>query len=326
MKSSMRVPILLTAAALFLQHAGAAPLSDADREALLDNLEKIRESADFKVNSQINVALTAYRSAVGSADTAIALYLNCMEKTNFEERNKKPADFRDWKRKQSEQLSDAGTRLALRHQLQWLILTVRAAQDKDDAHIKLAGEARDILNSTMRDLPKMRHQENILGQDVMSSVFARAYDINHLKAEGWPGSPIALGAIYEQIIFPPLRRTGNVSALRDAWVARIQQEGALVEAASGDGKRSLNTPTTSPELDRFNDQTKPQLQWQMEVDLYQSGDQSGAAVRMLAHLQKNLAHPAARQWGEQFKNLLKPAAAPPPAGDPVPSDTAVVAP
>jgi hypothetical protein len=59
-------------------------------------------------------------------------------------------------------------------------------------------------------------------------------------------------------------------------------------------------------------ETVPKLQWEMEVDLYNSGDERGAAVRMLAHIEKNIAHPSAREWGEQFKTLLKPKAAPAP--------------
>jgi hypothetical protein len=56
----------------------------------------------------------------------------------------------------------------------------------------------------------------------------------------------------------------------------------------------------------------------MELDLFRNGDESGAAVRMLAHLEKYLAHPSARDWGKQFEALLKPAVAanPEEPGDP----------
>ncbi len=302
----MRVPILFIVTALACQSVPAASLSDADREALLDNLEKIRESADTKVDSRLRLALAAYKSAAGSDDAAIDLYLNCMEKVNFEERNKKASDFREWKRKQSEKLSDAGMRLALRHQLQWLILTLQAAPEKAD-RTKLAADAREALQSTFRDLPKMRGQNELLSQSVLGSPFALAYDVNTVKVRNWPVSPIAIQSIYEELLFPLLRGPRTDAALREAWLQRIQQEGMLIEAA-GEEKRGLAGAVQSPEMTRFLETTKPQLEWQMEVDLFQSGDQSGAALRMLAHLQKYIGHPAAREWGNQFKTLLKPEA------------------
>jgi hypothetical protein len=64
----------------------------------------------------------------------------------------------------------------------------------------------------------------------------------------------------------------------------------------------------SPAYEKFLAETQPSLQWEMETDLFRHGDESGAAVRMLAHLEKNLSHPAAREWGKQFEALLKPAA------------------
>ena len=53
-------------------------------------------------------------------------------------------------------------------------------------------------------------------------------------------------------------------------------------------------------------ETLPELQWQMEMDLFRNGDEGGAAMRMLAHIEKHLNHKSAREWGEQFKNLLSP--------------------
>jgi len=46
----------------------------------------------------------------------------------------------------------------------------------------------------------------------------------------------------------------------------------------------------------------------MEVDLFRNGDQSGAAARMMNHLEKYIAHPSAREWAKQFEVLLKPVA------------------
>ena len=74
----------------------------------------------------------------------------------------------------------------------------------------------------------------------------------------------------------------------------------------------------SPAYEKFLIETQPKLQWDMEIDLFRNGDESGAAVRMLAHLEKHLTHPSAREWGKEFEELLKPVDAenPPKSGSP----------
>ena len=311
----MRVPVLLVCTALCLNNARAETLSDADRESLLENLEKLRESANSKVDARFRIALAAYREAIGSDDAAISLYLNCMEKVNFEDQQKKSADFREWKRNEAEKLSDSGLRLALRHQLRWLVLTLQAASEKAD-HAKLAVEAQEIVDSIFRESEKLKNQEAILSQAVTSSVFARAYDINSEKLEKWPLSPIQLDQLYDQVLLPPYRKSSRLAALRATWIKRIQQEGTKIEHWSGNDRNpkeekriGMASGMQSPAYEKFLAETQPSLQWEMETDLFRNGDESGAALRMLAHLEKNLSHPAAREWGKQFEALLKPVAA-----------------
>jgi hypothetical protein len=175
MTPPMRVHVLLLCAALSLNSARAEILTDADRETLLENLEKLRESANSKVDAKFRVALAAFREAIASDDAAISLYLNCMEKVNFEDQQKKSADFREWKRNEADKLADPGLRLALRQQLRWLVLTLQAASEKAD-RAKLAVEAQEIVDSISRDPAKLKNQEAVLNQAVTSSVFARAYE------------------------------------------------------------------------------------------------------------------------------------------------------
>jgi hypothetical protein len=329
MKFPMRVPILLAASVFTLTSARAETLSDADRETLLENLEKLRDAADGKVDARFRVALSAFRNAIGSDDAAIDLYLNCMEKVNFEEQHRKAADFREWRRKEAEKLSDPGLRLALRHQLRWLMITLQAASDKNN-RAKFTGDVQEIVDAIMRDAEKMKNQEDLLGQSVIGSVFARAYDINSVKIEDWPLSPIQLDAIYDEILFPPLRRPARVSELRAAWIRRIQQESTRMEHWGG-GKRGQDRENQrigtvdalqSPEYTKFLEEDIPKLQWEMETDLFRSGDESGASVRMLAHLEKYIAHASAREWSDQFQRLLKPEVAVP--TPPAPAETGAV--
>lgn len=303
----MRVPILLFCASIMSVTVSGEVLTDADREALLDNLDKIQETADSKVDSKYRVALVAYRNAMNSDDAAIELYLNCMERVNFEEEQKKSADFREWKRKESEKLSVPGLRQALRHQLRWLILTLQASTEKAERE-KLAGTASEILEAMFREPERLIGQSGTLEQSVTDSVFAKAYDINHIKVDNWPMSPVQLDQVYNNIILPTVRKSSNVEELQAMWIKRIQQESAKIEFFNLALDASKNAPKiSSPDHQRFLSETRPKLQWEMEVDLFRNGDESAASIRMLAHLEKYVAHSSAQEWGKQFRELLKPA-------------------
>ena len=315
MKTAMRIPIVLVCSALLFHVGHAESLSDADRETVLGNLEKIRAAAESKSDARFKIALAAYRNAISNDDAAIELYVNCMEKVNFEELHKKAADFREWKAKEREKLAEPSLRLALRHQLRWLMLTLEAASEKPD-RVKLAGDAQEALDSIFRDADKLKNQQAILSQAVTSTVFARAYDINHVKVGNWAFSPIEIDAIYDEILLPPYRRPSTLATLRAGWIKRIQQQTVKMELWSAnpqqqqenrDNKRSgMASDMQSPEYLKFIEEDLPKLQWKMEVDLYTYGDQAGASVRMLALLGKYVGHPSAREWADEMKKLLKP--------------------
>ncbi len=325
MTRAMRLPTVLICAALATTSARSEPLSSADREALLEALERIRESADAKVDARFRTALAAYRTAAASDDEAISLFLKCTEKVNFEDQQKKSSEFREWKRKEDERLSDPALRTALRLQLRWLILTLQAASEKADRN-ELAASARDIVDAIFDDPKKLRSQAGVLGEDVTTTVFARAYEIGDLKLEKWPLAPAALGPIYEEVLFPPVRHPDRVGTLRSAWIKRIQQEGAIREFWSPAPKETrrigMAEDQRPPEYDQFLATTLPELQWEMEIDLFTHGDEGAAAKRMLAHLEKNLNHKSARDWGAEFRALLSPKEpAKPSAPEDTPPDT-----
>ena len=332
MQRDMRVPILLACSVFLINGIHAESLSDADREALLDNLEKLKENVESKTDGRIRTALTAFRSAMGSDDAAKELYLNCTKRVNFEEQQRKSQDFREWERRESERIGDPGFAGALRLQLRWLVLTLEASPEKAD-RTKLLGEAQQIVDGIFSNAEKLKGQEATLSQPVLSTVFARAYEVSHVKVENWPGSPVQLETVYGQLLLPPLRRPSALPELRAAWIKRIQQESSKAEhwpaAQQGreqrgerDDRRGGGTdPAQAAAFAKFLEETQPKLQWEMEVDLFRNGDESGAAVRMLALLQKNIGHPSAREWGQQFKDLLAPKATPAPAkatDDPAP--------
>jgi hypothetical protein len=311
MNSIMRVPILLLAVSMAAQSLPAAPLTSADREALLDSLDKLKEAAEGKMDSRVRAALSAFTSASGSDAAAMDLYLNCLERVNFDDQKKKNSEFREWKRTQSDKLSEPSLKTALRYQLRWLVLALRSVSENADRK-KIAAEGQQIVDAIFSSPDRLKGQREVLSESAMSSVFARAYEVNQFKVSDFPLSPLPIGQVYDDLVLPSLRSPTTLVALQSAWQKRIQQETILVEGFDG-GRGSAvgikSTPvstTSSAAYENFMADTKPRLQWMMELDLFKNGDQSGAAVRLLTLLQKNISHPSARDWSEELKSLLTP--------------------
>ncbi|MDP4625659.1 MAG: hypothetical protein NWT08_11040 [Akkermansiaceae bacterium] len=282
----------------------AQELSDADRETLLDRLEKIQESVNSTADSRYRNAISAYRAAMLSDDAAIDFYLKCEEKVNFEDLKKDGGDFRDWKRKNDNKLSDKEFKLALRQQLRWLVLTLEAASEDVDREA-LASKAADAIDSIISQAEDLKKHREVLNGSVTGTVFAKAYDLNTVKVENWPLSPIPVQAVYEQVIFPPLRRVDRTESLRTAWTKRITQEMVLLDLWSGKGDEKLKAGEHSPQYEKFVADSLPKIQWESEVDIFKAGDERGSAVRMLAHIEKYILHESAPKWAEEFVALLQ---------------------
>ncbi|HVJ45772.1 MAG TPA: hypothetical protein VM511_05255 [Luteolibacter sp.] len=308
----MRLNPIVIALALGCGVASADPLSDADREALIERLDSLKAQATERLDARFRAGVGAYQAAIGSDDAALALYLQCVEKVDFIDQKKKESEFREWKRKEDEKLSKDSFKLALRHQLNWLSLTLQAASERADRE-KMAVAAQGAMDNVLRDIEKLKDQQALLKQGVTATVFAKAYEIGNLKLDKWPLSPIDVSQIYEQVILPQYRNPKGIDKLRENWLRRIQQESIMVEhwggAQKGGGKREdgrigMLENSRPPELDRFYSETMPTLQWQMELDLFKAGDQAGAALRMINHIEKNLAHQNSKDWSEQFRAML----------------------
>jgi len=284
----------------------ADPLTQADREALLERLQKIQEGADKRVDERFGSAISAFRSAMASDDAALEFYLKCIEKLQFDDKNRKGQDFREWKRKQEGQLQSASFKRALRHQLRWLSLTLQVAGSREAA-VKFSGEASKAVDDVFADIVSLEGQHDLLRQPVLSTVFAQVYEISNIKVPEWPLSPIELGNIYGKVILPPLRKPEKTEELRAAWTHRIQQETLVVEhwGRGGDAKPGKDG-ARSPEQEKFVTETYPEFLWMEEQDVFRAGDQRGAALKMFQHLEKYAMHPKVGDWTKQFKDLLDP--------------------
>lgn len=284
----------------------ADELSGSDRIALIEQLEKIQKQSDDRVSGLYRRAIQDYRAAIRSDDATMDLYLKCFEKVNFEDQQRKSQEFREWKRKNKDRLHSASMRMALRHQLSWLLLSIEAAQRDGDVS-DLGARAITHLDQIFKNAEKLKEHRAILSKNVLSSVFARAYKLN-IKVEEWPKSTLDIAQIYEKVVMPPLRHPERLSSLRAAWKHRILHEGLVHEKWGGRNGTTIGKKDAmrSPEFELFLSETRPQLLWEMEMDCFRVGDEQASALRMLSHLEKYLTHKDAPEWIEEFQLLVQP--------------------
>lgn len=286
----------------------ADPLNSADRQLLLEKLKELKQAAEGRKGNRIGVALAALRPAMSSDDAAIDLYLKCVEKLDFEDQHRKSQDFREWKRRQKDNLKDPGMRLALQLQLQWLVYTLEVAAKPEEIS-KFGPKAIDGLEDIFSNAEKLRGHQNILRRSVLATVFARAYNVSDVDVGDWPTEPLALDEIYDQVILPPLRRPDRIDSLRAMWLKRIHQEALTRELWSGSnsgGRAGTKDALKPPAFEKFLTDERPNLIWRMERDLFKAGDQRAAALRMLDHLTRYVGHPNAPEWTDQFIALISP--------------------
>ncbi|HEY8961453.1 MAG TPA: hypothetical protein VIM57_04545 [Luteolibacter sp.] len=301
----------------------ADTLTEADREILIEKLKKIENAADEKMDQRFRVAVSAFRAGMASDEAAIELYLKCVEKIEFEDEHKKGQDFRDWKRKEDAKLGSIAFRRALRHQLRWLVLTLQVASKSSDI-TAFGPEASKLVDEVFDDIKSLDGQQSVMKENVVGTVFAQAYNLTDVAPKDWPMSPVNLSEIYQKVILPPLRKPEKTDQLRSAWMKRIRQEVASREdwvktdkkddkekGKEEDENHRIGTKDAlrTPETEKFLSNTYPELLWQMEVDVFKAGDQRGASLRMLQHLEKYTAHPKAPDWAKEFHILLDPEAA-----------------
>ena len=310
--------LLLAAPALH-----ADPLSQADKQALLEKLDTLRDDAKAKAMTRVGGAVAAFKAGMASDDAAVELYLKCMEK-EFDEQKRSSQDFREWKRHESEKLEKEGMKRCLRHQLRWLLLTLEAAE-KPDKIGDMLPRVSEALDSIFDTPGQFEMKVDALRQPVTETVFAKAYNIQGIKVDKWPLTPLELGQVFDQVILPPLKTKANFDGMREQWLRRIRFEGVAKQnwrRPLGRGERDDQDEKTlkrdmGVEYEKFTSETLPELQWQMETDMYRAGDQKRAAVKMLDHIERNVTHPKAREWGAQFRELIEPA-----AKDAAPKETA----
>ncbi|MFL2483812.1 MAG: hypothetical protein ACJ0KA_05695, partial [Verrucomicrobiales bacterium] len=175
------------------------PLTATEKAQMLDTIKKIKTGV-IKGRSGVNSsALSAYRAAATSGTSAYDFYLKCYKEINFTRKGAKESEYRDWRTKNKEYLSSREHSSARRLQLQFLILTIRAANLEEDERESLIPELITLMDNCISAYPYLGKSQRILSASATGSTFAEVYDLSStlVGLKNWPRAPMDVSGIYE---------------------------------------------------------------------------------------------------------------------------------
>jgi len=323
---------------LIISLAHAAPLTEEERTTLLSKIDALESKALNSNEMSQRTAISRFMRALDSDKATFELFLECREKVLFEEEKRREKDARDATRGIKDSVSREFKR-ALRHQLYWLTYSLEAKRNPDtrlDQAAKLARLMHTIyadiddlnyemvFNKTLPSYsfndPKKRQERSTqsrddrsalggsyspLHQNPFQSVFAKAFDIDHMKPDSWPQSPMDYNGLFLNVIVKELAEGGRYDDARKYWTDRIKLEAAFYKEL-GIEPGSNNYGDTPASLDKFQSFTLPELIWAGEQALFDAGDKREAAINLYKTLEKYQGHPKYLSWVEQLKKQLTP--------------------
>ena len=273
------------------------PLTPTEKAQMLESVKGIKGNVKKGRFGVHNMAISAYRSAAASTTSAYEFYLKCYKELNFTRKGARESEYRDWKSKNKDYLSSREHSTARRLQLQFLVLTLRAAQiPEDKSKESLIPELTTLMDNCLSAYPYLSSKaKRILFAGATGSTFAEVYDLQStLRAlKNWPRAPMDISGIYESTILPIYRTPERVKELTAAWDKRISQEITLVAAAD----------STEAERD-ITMKTLPKLKSAKYLDLLRAGKTRVALTSMGSLVKSNPEHRQIDAWLEELEGYL----------------------
>jgi hypothetical protein len=272
-----------------------APALSPEDARVLAQLEKIAEAVTKSRSSNNFAAVDAIREAAGAEAKALELWLDSVREADFRAKDRKDAEWRQWRDGAGRRLNQPGTGKALQLHFQYLLLTIKAAgATKEPDRIEVLGNLVSFLDDLARNGKDVIANRQVLDQSVLSTAVARRFKLDStVKVEGaWVMTPAAIGSIYDTVILPFYREKKDAAKLQSMWNRRMQQEAALVAAAESDFDKKF-----------FREVTQPRLEWGLARDLFIAGNRE-SANKLLMIISQNPGHKDAPQWVQDLRALI----------------------
>ena len=271
--------------------ASADSLTGDERGSILLELNDIQDVLESKQLNLRTSAAQTFQAASSSNDAAYEFYLKCHKVLNFDPKGASYSDFRNWRDRQEDKVKTEPNLAAMRLQLQYLVLSMKAAEaDEIDSIIP---ELEQFVGNVVANAENLNMRT--MQEPVTKTIFAEAYELNKsLKMENWSYSPGNYDEVYQTTIFPYYRETAP-KELAAVWDRRIALELGLVTS-----EQAGNTEA----LEKFQQERLPTLHWQKSLDLFNSVSQKQGAAALIQLVRANPEHPDIRNWVESFRQLL----------------------
>lgn len=291
------MPPILCVVALFLFPgfvAKADPLSGDMVDDFLKELDDIEEVVNGNRIANRTTAVEMFQAAAASDKSAVDFYLKCVKMLRFDSRDAKFSEYRDWREKNEDRLKNDSYILALRLQLQYLVLTLRVAEGVDREAI--IPELEQFVTNIVANVEQLEGAGwQTLREPVNRTAFAEAFELNQsLEVSEWHYSPGEFAKVYEQTIFPFIRNQAPAE-LPATWDRRIQLETKLLE---------LTQPDNELALEKFSEERLPRLRWEQAEDVFVHTSESGGATAMMQLLRQHSDHPDATKWLKSARELI----------------------
>lgn len=293
----------------FRVFAQEAPVSV--KSAALAELAILEQDVGKKKAKRMSAAAAALSMAGGSESGAVALFLKCKEES-FKEAQKKPADFMEWKTGEFKRIQKKPAfAKGLRLQCYWTYLSLKKSEaDRLKMSVDLTKEASSVIESLTADATLYLQDKSGLTGGEMAEI-KNYLLIRSLKTKDWVNSPGEFGGIFDKIIFPAVKSSRNINALRSAWMRYInlekrinfdaetlaemlQKEAEKKDSSKGGRPREATTDRDiALMVTKIGAEVNPKhvsrvrnLYWRMEKDCYMMGDQKRALDKLMAYVKE----------------------------------------
>jgi hypothetical protein len=290
----------------------AVKLTEAQFNNVIEQLKKLEEDITRLRGDNLTSVLQRLRDAASSDQSALKLYLDCDSLVN----NTRKEGTRSEARAREEQMKKGLERkggnganeeegnfgVAVRLQIQYLILTLEAHETKEEELKKMVPKLKSFIGEMVAAAPKLKGRAlQHVNQPIAGgrgSVIVEAFQLDrYLKVPNWTARPTDFGGMYSQTILPLARAESN-TLLAGLWDERINAEANF-------RKETM----FAPEFELWTRNDLPDLRWERATFLYANGpDPVTAMAEMLRLIKDNASHANAPNWLKELRTLVQQSA------------------
>jgi hypothetical protein len=277
-----------------------------DKAAILKELDKLEQSHQEKVGSEMKSVGDSLVKALVNKKALLNLYEDAVFTTRFEGAKKDSVEFKKWKNAQDDVLKSEDFLAALELHVSYLHLTyLRANAEKE---VKLNDALmQHVLKVWAFDSRHGAHQKmstELLDRPITQGLLSKYFRLGPKLGgpqEGekpkeqdktWEWNPANADGMLDKTILPFLRKNKN-PALITLWDKRIANETLRAK------RMTLNNSAN-----QITQQTLPKLHWQRAADQILLGKEAEGILTMIGILRQNTSHPDFSKFVQELRAIL----------------------